>query len=112
MPYVFLSQSHANKDFARKLAADLRNAGHSVWIDEAEINIGDSLIGKITSGIDQVDFVCAILSRDSVTSSWVQMRYMDRSPARVGIANFVQKTLQKLRMARSREKIGGVSIPV
>lgn len=72
MPYVFLSHSHANKDFARKLAADLRNAGHSVWIDEAEINIGDSLIGKIRSGIDQVDFVCAILSKDSVTSSWVQ----------------------------------------
>lgn len=43
MPYVFLSHSHANKDFARKLAADLRNAGHSVWIDEAEINIGDFL---------------------------------------------------------------------
>jgi hypothetical protein len=54
------------------LAADLRNAGHSVWIDEAEINIGDSLIGKISSGLDQVDFVCAILSQASVNSPWVE----------------------------------------
>ncbi|MDE5457965.1 TIR domain-containing protein [Bradyrhizobium sp. CSA112] len=72
MAYIFLSHSHADKPFARKLAADLRNAGHSVWIDEAEINIGDSLIGKIRSGLDQVDFVCAILSQASIKSAWVE----------------------------------------
>jgi len=72
MAFVFLSHSHADKPFARKLAADLRNAGHSVWIDEAEINIGDSLIGKIRSGLDQVDFVCAILSQASINSPWVE----------------------------------------
>ena len=39
--------------------------GHSVWIDEAEINIGDSLIGKIREGLDEVDFVAAVLSKHS-----------------------------------------------
>jgi multidrug efflux pump subunit AcrA (membrane-fusion protein) len=70
--YVFLSHSHSDKEFARKLAADLRANGHSVWIDEAEINIGDSLIEKIREGLDAVDYVCAILSKSSIDSLWVQ----------------------------------------
>lgn len=72
MAYIFLSHSHSDKIFARKIAADFRNNGHSVWIDEAEINIGDSLIEKIRDGIDRVDFVCAILSNNSIYSPWVQ----------------------------------------
>jgi hypothetical protein len=68
---VFLSHSHADKPFARRLANELKAAGHGVWIDEAEIDIGDSLIEKIRDGIDQVDYVAAILSRASIDSAWV-----------------------------------------
>jgi hypothetical protein len=68
---IFLSHSHADKPFARKLATDLRKSGYAVWIDEAEINIGDSLIEKIRDGLDQVDFVAAILSSASIASPWV-----------------------------------------
>lgn len=71
MSSIFLSHSHADKPFARRLAADLRLAGHTVWIDEAEINIGDSLIEKIRDGLDQVDYVAAILSSASIASPWV-----------------------------------------
>lgn len=71
MSSIFLSHSHADKQFARRLAADLRASGHDVWIDEAEIDIGDSLIDKIRDGLDSVDFVAAILSSRSVESQWV-----------------------------------------
>lgn len=71
MSNVFLSHSHADKPFARRLAARLEAEGHGVWIDEAEINIGDSLIEKIRDGIDQVDYVAAILSSASIESEWV-----------------------------------------
>lgn len=71
MSSIFLSHSHADKPFARRLAADLRKAGHAVWIDEAEINIGDSLIEKIREGLDQVDFIAAVITAASVTSKWV-----------------------------------------
>jgi hypothetical protein len=71
MSSVFLSHSHADKEFVRKLAADLRLAGHTVWIDEAEINVGDSLIAKLREGLDQVDYVAAIVSAASVASEWV-----------------------------------------
>lgn len=71
MSKIFLSHTSTDKPFVRKLAADLRNYGHTVWIDEAEINIGDSLIGKIREGLDSVDFVAAVLSKASIESEWV-----------------------------------------
>lgn len=46
--------------------------GIKVWIDEAEIKIGDSLLGKIGSGIHTSDYLVAVLSSNSVASPWVQ----------------------------------------
>ena len=72
MSKIFLSHTSTDKPFVRKLAADLRNHGHTVWIDEAEINIGDSLISKIREGLDAVDFVAVVLSNASIKSEWVK----------------------------------------
>jgi hypothetical protein len=71
-PSIFLSHNWADKPFAKRLARDLECQGIRYWLDEAEIKIGDSLIGKIREGIDSVDYVAAILSPDSVSSPWVQ----------------------------------------
>lgn len=68
---VFLSHSSKDKFFARKLAETLSSYEVKVWIDEAELKIGDSLIGKIAAAIDRADFVAAILSHSSVRSEWV-----------------------------------------
>ncbi|WP_367772066.1 toll/interleukin-1 receptor domain-containing protein [Flavobacterium sp. WC2421] len=72
MSKIFLSHTSIDKPFVRKLSADLRRYGHTVWIDEAEINIGDSLIGKIREGLDSVDYVAVVLSNASINSQWVQ----------------------------------------
>jgi hypothetical protein len=71
-PGIFLSHTHADKSFARRLAVDLKMAGAQVWIDEAEIQVGDSLIEKIREGIDAMDYLGVVLSPDSVNSSWVR----------------------------------------
>src|SRR5437016_2632636 len=71
MSSIFLSHSHKDKAFVKRLTLDLRRRGHVVWVDEAEINVGDSLIEKIREGIDRVDFVAAVISRASVKSKWV-----------------------------------------
>ena len=47
MSSIFLSHNSKDKPFVRKLADDLRKKGHYVWVDEAEIKVGDSLIGKL-----------------------------------------------------------------
>lgn len=69
---VFLSHTHADKPFVRRLAADLEAHGVRYWLDEAEIKVGESLIEKIRQGLDEVDFVAVILSPNSTASSWVQ----------------------------------------
>lgn len=81
MASVFLSHNSKDKPFVRKIAADLREQGHVVWIDEAEINIGDSLVEKIREGLNKVDFVAAVLSENSIGSPWVQ-RELDISSNR------------------------------
>jgi hypothetical protein len=43
-----------------------------VWLHEAELNVGDSLIQKLSQVIKEIDLVLAVLSRSSVTSSWVR----------------------------------------
>lgn len=71
MPSVFLSHSSKDKFFARKLAETLEQNGVEVWIDEAELRVGDSLIGRIAEAIGHSEFVAAILSHNSVRSNWV-----------------------------------------
>ncbi len=73
---IFLSHNVNDKPFVRNLARDLENHGVKYWLDEAEIKVGDSLIEKIRSGLDEVDYVIVILSSNSIASSWVQ-REMD-----------------------------------
>lgn len=72
MSSIFLSHSHADKDFVNKLANDLQLKDYYVWIDDAEINLGDSLIQKIREGIDNVEYVGAIISKESIESEWVK----------------------------------------
>ena len=45
---IFLSHNHADKDFARRIGLRLQRRGADIWIDEAEIKPGDSLIEKIS----------------------------------------------------------------
>jgi hypothetical protein len=69
---MFLCHSHLDKPFAKKLARDLSRYGVRVWIDESEIQLGDSLIEKIREGIDRTEFFGAIISHNSVKSEWVK----------------------------------------
>lgn len=72
MPSIFLSHSTIDKTFTRWLAHRLDRAGAKVWIDEAEIKVGESLVQKLGSAITSSEYVAAVISKSSVTSSWVQ----------------------------------------
>lgn len=71
-PTIFLSHNRKDKALARRLGDELSRAGAQVWIDEAEIKVGDSLIRKIGEGIESCDFLGVVLSPDSVASEWVR----------------------------------------
>jgi len=72
LPGVFLSHSHFDRHFVNRLANDLRRYGVKVWVDEAEMLVGDSLIEKLRAGIDSMDYLLAVISRHSVKSTWVR----------------------------------------
>ena len=69
---VFISYSHSDATFAIKLEQALTERSIDVWIDRKEILVGDSLIERIREGIDTSQFVCAIISKNSAQSKWVQ----------------------------------------
>jgi hypothetical protein len=72
MSSIFLSHNSKDKPFVRELAKRLSSDGITVWLDEAEISVGDSLIEKIAQGIQEMEFVGAIISKNSVDSEWVK----------------------------------------
>src|SRR5262245_31295605 len=72
MASVFLIHSSSDKPFVRRLSHRLRNADITTWLDEVELKIGDSLLLKLSEAIGSVDFVAAVLSKNSIASSWVE----------------------------------------
>lgn len=69
---VFLSYGHQDHLFVRFLAHDIRATQVELWMDELEILPGDSLLGKISEGLADSDYVVACLSQTSVKSDWVR----------------------------------------
>lgn len=69
---AFLSHSSNDKPLVRQLAADLTAAGITVWIDEQNIGVGDSIPGRIAQGLAESDYFVIVLSESSVKSKWVE----------------------------------------
>lgn len=66
---------HASEDkvvVASPLAAELRNRGARVWIDETELMIGDSLRRAIDSGLTKCRFGVVVLSPSFFKKEWPQ----------------------------------------
>ena len=63
---VFISYSHADKNFVDKLAAHLTLSKVHVWVDRWELHVGDSLITKIQQIIQEASALIVILSHASV----------------------------------------------
>jgi hypothetical protein len=69
---VFLSHSSQDKAFVERLAHDLIMRGVRVWYSEWEIKVGDSLLQKISDGIDSSGWLLVVLSSSSIQSEWVR----------------------------------------
>jgi hypothetical protein len=70
---LFLSHTSGDKPFVRQLRRDLMAHGvPRVWLDEAEIEIGDSLIAKIQEGMRLSRYIGVVLSTKSIKAPWVK----------------------------------------
>lgn len=68
---VFICHTSEDKtEVVRPLATALRDAGLSVWYDEFELRMGDSLRRKIDKGLSNSRFGVVVLSRDFFGRGW------------------------------------------
>lgn len=70
---IFLSHTNVDKPFVRELKERLEAHGvKDIWLDEAEILIGDSLTKKIEEGLRKTKYIGVVLSPNSIKSTWVE----------------------------------------
>lgn len=68
---VFISHASEDKDsVARPLANALVKLGLSVWYDEFELKIGDSLRRKIDNGLAHSNFGIVVISKNFINKGW------------------------------------------
>jgi len=68
---VFISHASEDKDeVVRPLAHALQNGGLSVWYDEFELKIGDSLRRKIDHGLARSRFGVVVFSKTFLSKGW------------------------------------------
>ncbi|MCB2146905.1 MAG: toll/interleukin-1 receptor domain-containing protein [Deltaproteobacteria bacterium] len=67
----FISYSHEDKSFARRLHDSLQGRGIRCWLDEKQLLPGDDIYEQVDRGIRMWDKVLLCCSKHSLTSWWV-----------------------------------------
>ena len=67
----FISYSHQDKPFARRLHDQLQARGIRCWLDEKQLLPGDDIYDQVDRGIRMWDKVLLCCSQHSLTSWWV-----------------------------------------
>jgi hypothetical protein len=65
---TFLSYSRANKDFAIKLAKELKSEGFYVWLDQLDIPAGARWDREVEKALEECEIFMIILTKASINS--------------------------------------------
>lgn len=76
MASVFISHRGADQDAAERLARELRNRDHVVWLDTWKINVGDSIVERVNEGLSDSSYLVLCYSGAGSTSSWMSREWM------------------------------------
>lgn len=68
---VFISHSSTDKRFIRTLKSGLKENSIETWLDEDQLDFGDSLVEKLETALGESSHFVIILSPSSVDSDWV-----------------------------------------
>jgi hypothetical protein len=68
---IFICHASEDKPAARAIAASLRTHGAAIWLDELEIRVGDSIVQKVSEGLQGASHLVIVLSKHSVAKLWV-----------------------------------------
>jgi hypothetical protein len=76
MPNVFISYRKSDVNEAERLAQEIRNAKHDVWLDEWHIALGDSIVERINTGLEGTTYVVVCYSSSGIMSPWMSREWM------------------------------------
>jgi hypothetical protein len=75
MATVFVSHRTSDAAQAERLAKDIRDRGHNVWLDIWEVKLGDSIVEKMNEGLERSTFLILGLSSKGVLSPWMSREW-------------------------------------
>ena len=71
---------------AERLAIDIRNAGHQVWLDLWKINVGDDIVLKINEGLRGATYVIVCYSSHGM-APWMDIEWASSLAAQLNGKN-------------------------
>ncbi len=75
MASIFISHASPDRAFAVRLAHDLQQLGHTVWVDAHKILVGDSIPHAIASAVEQAEYLIVVLSQQGTASAWSEQEW-------------------------------------
>jgi len=73
---VFISHAHEDKEsVVIPIVNEINKYGLRYWYDREQLRIGDSIVKKINSGINESRFVLAIISSAFVSKNWTMTEF-------------------------------------
>lgn len=72
MPIIFITHTHADNEFVKKLTMRLEEYGYTIWVDLKNITPGSSIPGKISEAFNEIDYQLIVISNESMSSKWVK----------------------------------------
>jgi len=73
LKHIFVSHAGADREFAERLANDLRDAGHETKVDTRELTLGTDSIVFMNEAIADAHTVIILFSKHSKSARWQQL---------------------------------------
>jgi hypothetical protein len=74
-PDIFVSHSSKDKKAAAQLASDLNFCGIDVWLDQWELQIGQSLADELARAMNESRYIAILITANYNKSVWTKAEY-------------------------------------
>jgi hypothetical protein len=74
-PHLFICHASEDTEFVQDLCSYLDSHQVSLWYDRREIKVGDSIVQRISAGLESASHLVVVLSPVSVTKPWVRREF-------------------------------------
>lgn len=74
-PDIFVSHSSKDREAAARLATDLNFCGVDVWLDQWELQIGQSLTDELAKAMEKSRYIAILITANYNTTVWTRTEY-------------------------------------